>query len=98
MVLFGEEKQKVWGEISIEEKMLLSAQDKKIAAEFHIRNCQTHLVNILSQNYVGGRMHCEQARQNPDKLAATHGKVEYYVQSRMCAADILRRHIDLAAG
>jgi hypothetical protein len=98
MVLFGEEKQKIWGDLSSEEKMQLSAQDKKIAAEFNVRNCQTHLVNILSQNYVGGRIRCEQAGDNPDKLAATHGKVEYYVQSRLCAADILRRHIDLAAG
>jgi hypothetical protein len=78
--------------------MQLSAQDKNIAAEFNVRNFQTHLVNILSQNQVGGQIQCEQAGENPDKLAATHGKVEFYVQSRLCAVDILSRHIDLAAG
>ena len=98
MVLFGHEKQKVLDNMSNDMKARLSPWDLKVVGEFKVRNCQTHLVNILSQNYVGGRHKPECTDQNPDKLAVTHGKAEFYIQSRLCAADILRRHIELAVG
>ena len=98
MERLGDAKKKAWDELPQETKENMSQHEQQIASDFKIRNCQSHFTNVLSMNYCGGRHLPETEGQHPDKALVTHGKVEYYVQSRLCGASILIRHLEISAG
>jgi len=41
------------------------------------------------------RSGCKQAGEKPEKIKADHGRVEYKVQSRLIAAEILGQHLTM---
>ena len=98
MELLQGAKEREWNMLSDVEKQVMSDHEKKLATTFKIRNCQSHFANVLTSNYCGGRYLPDRQGQHPDKALVTHGKVEFYVQSRLCAASILIRHLEIAAG
>jgi hypothetical protein len=96
--MFGEEKMRRWDAVTAEVKAGMSPTAIKVASTYKKRHCGQHLVNIMSSNYIGARFTPKHECSNPDKHQMTHGKVEYVVLSRFCAADILWRHFDIARG
>jgi hypothetical protein len=96
--LFGEAKQKSWEGISEHDKTEMNAHDLKIATVFKKRHCGQHLVNILSSSYIGSHLKSGNDDAHPDKSQMTHGRVEYSVLARLCAAHIIGRHVDISAG
>ena len=96
--LFGEAKTQSWEGVSDQQKAEMTVHDQKVAAVFKKRHCGQHLVNILSANYIGSKKKADDDEAHPDKSQMTHGLIEYSVLARLCAADILSRHIDIAAG